>query len=173
MRDGLIRRVLKRVALAFFVVNLAASRKIGRLRGEKPYRLGGACQCCAKCCEMPGIQVGRLVWYLPTFRALFLAWHRHVNGFELEGRDIHHRVFLFRCTHFDWETRRCDSYDSRPGMCRDYPRNQLWQANPAFLPGCGYKAIHPNSSRFLEALREEGLEGEELEKVKEKLHLEE
>ncbi|MCC5877014.1 MAG: YkgJ family cysteine cluster protein [Candidatus Sumerlaeia bacterium] len=171
MRDGFIRRALKRIALLFFQVNLRASRAVARFRGDKPFRLGGACRGCGKCCESPGIQVGRLVWYLPTLRNAFLAWHRHVNGFELIDRDIRHRVFIFKCHHFDWETRRCDSYDTRPGMCRDYPRNQLWQPNPTFLEGCGYKAIHPNASKFLESLKEEGLEGEALEKVKEKLNL--
>lgn len=173
MRDGPIRRAIKAVALGFFLVNLKATRALRRARGEKPYRLGGSCRGCAACCEMPGIQVGRLVWYLPTLRWLFLAWHRHVNGFVLVDRDIRHRVFLFRCTHFDEATRKCDSYSSRPGMCRDYPRAQLWEANPAFLKGCGYRAVHPRSAEFLQSLRAEGLSEEKLAEVKQKLHLEE
>jgi uncharacterized protein len=171
VRDGLIRRSLKRVALGLFFVNLWTTRTLRRLMGEKPHRLGGACGGCAKCCEMPGIQVGWMTWYFPTLRHLFLAWHRHVNGFELIDRDIRHRVFLFNCTHFDRETRLCDSYDSRPGMCRDYPRNQLWTANPQLFEGCGFRAIHPKADSFLEALQKEGLEGDKLEEVKRKLHL--
>lgn len=173
MRDGPVRRVLKGLALVLFTINLKATRAIRRARGDVPYRLGGSCGRCAACCEMPGIQIGRLVWYLPTFRWLFLAWHRHVNGFILVDRDIHHRVFLFRCTHFDARERRCDSYDSRPGMCRDYPRSQLWEVNPAFLKGCGYRPVHPKASAFLESLKEENLPEEKLEEVKKRLHLEE
>jgi Fe-S-cluster containining protein len=85
-------------------------------------------------------------------RRLFLAWQRHVNGFELVHRDSEGRAFVFRCTHFDQATRSCDSYDSRPGMCRDYPRLLLWQADPELLPGCGYRAIAPNAARLKAAL---------------------
>jgi len=173
MKDGLIRRALKAVALGVFIVNIKTTRAIRRRRGEKPFRLGGACRACAKCCEEPGIQVDKITWYVPLFRRLFLLWHQRVNGFELVGEDPKHKVFLFRCTHFDWETRQCDSYSSRPGMCRDYPRNQLWQGRPDFLPGCGYRAIHPNAKAFTEALEKEGLSGEKLEEVKKKLFLDE
>ncbi len=171
MRDGPIRRALKAVALGVFVVNLRTTRAIMRLRGVKPYRLGGTCGKCAACCEAPGIQVDKMTWFLPTARGLFLAWHRRVNGFELIERDVANRMFVFRCTHWDPETRRCDSYDSRPGMCRDYPRALLWQANPSMLPGCGYCPIAPNADKMMEALRREGLDEERLKRVKEKLHL--
>lgn len=173
MRDGPIRRLLKGIALGVFTVNLAGTRAIRRLRGERPYRLAGQCGLCAACCEAPSIQVGRLTWYMPTLRALFLAWHRHVNGFVLTGRDPRYRMFIFRCTHWDPATRRCDSYESRPGMCRDYPRAHLWTGNPEFLPGCGYRAVAPGAAAMIAALRAEGLEGEKLEAVKRKLHLEE
>jgi Fe-S-cluster containining protein len=82
-------------------------------------------------------------------------------------------MFIFRCTHWDPATRRCDSYESRPGMCRDYPRAHLWTGNPEFLPGCGYRAVAPGAAAMIAALRAEGLEGEKLEAVKRKLHLEE
>lgn len=172
MKDGPIRKAIKRGALLCFIANLKGTRALWRARGDRPYRLGGTCQHCAACCETPGIQVGRLVWYLPTVRWLFLQYHRHVNGFVLKERVPEYRLFVFRCTHFDWETRRCDSYDSRPGMCRDYPRAQLWQSRPEFLPGCGYRAIDPKGSRLIEALEAEGLEAERLEQVKKKLNLE-
>src|SRR5215813_14607857 len=122
MRDGPLRRGLKRLALANFVVNVHATRAWRRLRGERPHRLGGDCRRCARCCEAPAIQAGRLTWYLPSLRRVFLAWQRRVNGFELTEADRGSRTFVFRCTHFDAATRSCDSYASRPGMCRDYPR---------------------------------------------------
>lgn len=102
MRDGPLRRAIKRVALLCFHLNAGFTRWWWRLRGDRPYRLGGACQLCAKCCEAPSIQVGRATWYLPTVRRLFLAWHKHVNGFHLVDRIPGQRVFVFRCTHFDW-----------------------------------------------------------------------
>jgi hypothetical protein len=67
------------------------------------------------------------------------------------------RVFVFRCTHFDVATRSCDSYESRPGMCRDYPRALLDQPAPAFFPECGYRPVATNAKRLPAALRGRGL----------------
>lgn len=112
------------------------------------------------------------MWHLPVARGLFLFWHKHINGFELVSRDGTTRMFTFRCTHYDPDTRRCDSYESRPGMCRDYPCLLLWQPRPEFLPGCGYRPVAPNSRSFIEALEREGLSPDKLELVKKKLFLE-
>jgi len=80
-----------------------------------------------------------------------------VNGFVLTEEHASARLFVFRCTHFDWQTRSCDSYASRPGMCRDYPRLLLYQPRPELLPGCGYRALAPNADRLRRALREQPL----------------
>lgn len=172
MRDGPIRRLLKLAALACFRINLGTTRWIRRVRGEKPFLLGGACGGCAACCESPMIQVGRIVWFMPTIRRVFLAWHRHVNGFELLDRLPRSRTFVFRCTHWDPKTRLCDSYSSRPGMCRDYPRALLWSPRPEMLPGCGYRPISPDAGKMLSALQQENLTPEQLAKIKKGLNLE-
>ena len=148
MRDGPLIRAVKRVALWNFRVNLAAARALRRLRGERPWTLQGSCRRSGACCEAPAIAVGRLVWSLPSARRLFFAWHRRVNGFALVSTDAGARAFVFRCTHYDAADRSCDSYDSRPGMCRDYPRFLLWQPNPEMLPPCGYRATPPNAARL-------------------------
>jgi len=171
MRDGGVRATVKAVARGIFWLNLMGTRAIWRARGEKPFELGGACGRCAACCESPSIQVGRLVWYLPSLRWLFLWWQRQVNGFVLKDREIASRTFVFECTHFDRQTRLCDSYSSRPGMCRDYPRALLWGANPEMLPGCGYRPISPGADRLLEALEKESIDPAKLEEVKRRLHL--
>lgn len=172
MVDNFWRRELKKIALACFQINVYGTRAIRRLRGEKPWKLGGACGRCAKCCESPGIQPARLWSLHPLLTKIFLGWHRHVNGFHLVERIHEHGAFLFRCTHLDEKTKLCDSYETRPGMCRDYPRAVLWEGRPTFLPGCGYRAIHHNSDKFTKALEKEGLEGEELENLRKKLNLE-
>ena len=109
---------------------------------------------------------------MPLARRLFLWWQRQVNGFELTGRHAAGRVFVFRCTHFDWHSRSCDSYQSRPGMCRDYPRALLRQPSPEFLPGCGYRAVAPNASALLAALERQPLTPSQRERLKKGLHLE-
>lgn len=117
------------------------------------------------------MQVGPLVWRVRAVRRLFLWWQERINGFVLtETRPT--RTFVFRCTHFDWDTRRCDSYGSRPGMCRDYPRALLDQPSPAFLPGCGYRPIAPNAGGLLRELEGRDLDAGTLVELKRRLHLE-
>ncbi len=119
------------------------------------------------------IQANAIAWYLPTVRRLFLWWQERVNGFRLLRRERTGRLFVFRCTHFDEATRSCDSYSSRPGMCRDYPRALLGQALPQFLPGCGYRAVTVGGERLRKALEEQKLPPEQLERLKKGLHLDE
>lgn len=172
MKDGPLRRAVKRVALWNFVVGVSVQRALERRRGRVPYDLGGECRRCARCCEAPAIRVGRATWYMPALRRLFLWWQQRVNGFVLVARERRGRVFVFRCTHFDWATRSCDSYDSRPGMCRDYPRVLLHQPNPEFLPGCGYRPVARGADGLLRALERAAVTGEQLARLKKGLYLE-
>jgi hypothetical protein len=172
MRDGIVRRAVKRVARWGFRLDLAVDHARRRRRGERPYRLGGDCRRCAACCEAPALQASRLVFHLASLRRIFLWWQERVNGFVLvEGR-AGARTFVFRCTHFDPVARACDSYDSRPGICRDYPRLQLWQAAPEFLPGCGYRAVDPRASHFIAVLEAQPLTAEQRARLRRGLRLE-
>jgi uncharacterized protein len=171
MRDGRIRRAVKLAALGCFRLDLALLRGIERRRGGMAFALAGTCRLCARCCEAPGIQVGRLVFHSALLRRLFLAWQERVNGFVLVARRPRERVFVFRCSHFDQQTRRCDSYDSRPGICRDYPRLQLRQTEPEFLPGCGYRAVARNAEGWRRALEGRGLPPERLARLRKQLRL--
>ncbi|MDX1973373.1 MAG: YkgJ family cysteine cluster protein [Candidatus Sumerlaeia bacterium] len=155
MKDGLLRKVLKWAALGVFWVDLWCTRRLRQMRGEKPYKLGGNCALCAQCCESPMVQVSKMVNRSGFLRHAWLWWMRAVNGFELRNWDVNRRVATFRCSHFDTQTRRCDSYDSRPGMCRDYPRLLLWEGEPPFLSGCGYRAIHPEAEKLRKRLLDE------------------
>ena len=172
MTDGPFLRAVKRAARWRFYADLSLHRALRKARGERPYLLGGECRRCARCCEAPAIQASRAVWYVPTLRRAFLWWQRRVNGFELAGLDRRARVFVFDCTHFDRATRACDSYDSRPGMCRDYPRALLAQPNPEMLPGCGYRPVAPNAAALLRALEGADVSGDRLARLKKDLHLE-
>jgi hypothetical protein len=171
MRDGPVRRALKAVALGLFILDVAADRRWRRLRGERPHGLRGECRRCARCCEAPAIRATAAVWHLLTLRAAFLWWQRRVNGFELAGTLPRERLFVFRCTHFDQATRSCDSYASRPGMCRDYPRALLFQPAPELLPGCGYRPLAPNAAGLRRALAARGLPQSQLEQLERDLKL--
>jgi len=172
MRDGAVRREIKRAALVCFLVSLRLSRWQRRIDGAIPYDLGGSCQGCGTCCEAPAIRVGRATWYLPTLRRLFLWWHRTVNGFTLQSANGPERTFVFACSHFDWTLRRCDSYESRPGMCRDYPRALLDQPTPRLFANCGYRALAMNRGELVRILEGQDLGAEPLAKLKKGLYLE-
>jgi len=171
MRDGFLRRTVKRVARWHFNVELSVHRAWRRSRGERPHVVVGGCRRSGGCCEAPAIAVGTLLWSVGPLQRVFLAWQRHVNGFEVVRREACERTFVFSCTHFDRETRSCDSYDSRPGMCRDYPRLLLWQPNPELLPGCGYRAVAPNAEGLRESLGRLDLTPEQREKLRKGLGL--
>jgi Fe-S-cluster containining protein len=172
MQDGALRRTVKAVARLAFFLNVRADRGLRRLRGERAFLLGGACQRCAACCEAPAIRVHALVWLAPRLRRSFLWWQEKVNGFELVGARSRERTFVFRCTHFDPGTRSCDSYSSRPGMCRDYPRALLQQASPELLPGCGYRPLARNATRLRQALLDQPLTDEQRARLGRGLFLE-
>jgi len=148
MRDGPLRRAAKAIALANHELSRWTTRVIRRRRGGEPWVLVGTCRRSGCCCEAPGIQTGRFVWHVPLARRAFLWWQSRVNGFELRAARPRERVFVFECTHFDPDSRACDSYDSRPGMCRDYPSALLDQASPELFPACGYRVEPANAERL-------------------------
>lgn len=171
MRDGLFKTGLKRLVLGVWSTELRAQRGLRRIQGAPQYRLGGACARCSRCCDAPGIQVDRLTWYLPTLRRAFLGWQQHLNGFVLVGADSATRTFAFRCTHFDAVARRCDSYSSRPGLCRDYPRALLGQAWPELFAECGFRPISRTGAGLSAALGETGLDPLALAELRRRLKL--
>ena len=171
MKDGPGRRSVKAVARAAFFLNRWADRALRRARGKPSFALGGACERCAACCEAPAIRVHALVWLAPLLRSLFLRFQEAVNGFVLAEARRSQRTFVFRCTHFDAATRSCDSYGSRPGMCRDYPRALLFQPQPRMLPGCGYRPVARNAARVLRVLQAQPLTDEQRVRLSRELYL--
>jgi hypothetical protein len=173
MKDGPCRKIIKRIALVRYSIDLAVMRLLLKLRGHPQFELKGSCEGCGTCCEAPSMQVNALIFRLKTVRRLFLTWHRLINGFEYIGEIRRDYVLIFRCGHFDPEAKLCDSYSSRPGMCRDYPRALLYQVKPEFFKECGYFAIDQNAKQFRAALYELDLTPEKLEELKKKLYLDE
>ncbi len=172
MRDGGLLRGFKALVRGVMALELGVRRAVSRVRGRPRWALGGTCGGCARCCEAPTLRTGLLVARLPTLRRLFLAWQRHINGWESVAVDRPRRLFTFRCTHFDPATRRCDSYDSRPTACRDYPRALLAQPWPELFEGCGFRVVDADREARLAKLRESGLSPEALAETARRLRLE-
>lgn len=173
MKDGPVKGAIKRVALIRYRIDLWVARAIRRRTRPPRYRLAGECNGCGACCETPMIQTNAAFFRLRTTRWLILTWHRVVNGFEHIRDEPKSRAFVFRCTHFDPVTKHCDSYDSRPGMCRDYPTNLLEAGYPQFPGECSHYAIDNNAERFNAALEKLNLPPEKLEALKTRLHTKE
>jgi hypothetical protein len=57
-------------------------------------------------------------------------------------------------------------------MCRDYPRVLLDQADPEFLPGCGYRAVAANADQLVRALERAAVTHEQMARLKKDLRLE-
>ena len=171
MRDGVLKGLVKRVARAVYLLEMGARRRALLARGKALYTLSGECRSCAKCCEEPTLLAHPWIVRSAWLRWLFLAWQRHVNGFELVRQEQETGAFVFSCTHFDRHTRRCDSYATRPGMCLDYPRYQLDQPWPELFEECGYRAVAKNADALARAIDGTGLAPDERERLKRRLHV--
>ncbi len=171
MRDPLPLSLLKSAVRLCWVAEVGLRRVLQKMTRQRGYQLAGSCGSCANCCEKPTIKAGPMLWKLPRLRQLFLAYQQKVNGFTLIEADDESQTFAFRCAHFDWKTRKCDSYHSRPFMCRDYPRALLQQPWPEFLPGCGYRPIAGNAEKLRAALAQTELSPEKREELERRMFL--
>ena len=117
------------------------------------------------------MQVGRVTWRLRSLRAVALWWQRVVNGFEFVSADARFRTLTFRCSHYDPASKTCDSYDSRPLMCRDYPVNLTHEANPVLFEECSHRIVDVKAAGLREALARTQLSPEKLAELEKTLHL--
>jgi Fe-S-cluster containining protein len=172
MHDGFIRKSIKYVARIRYTTDLKLTRWLKSSGRKNLYRLAGSCLQCGKCCETPMIRIFPLFFYLKSLRWAINTWQRMANGFEFVDENRRDKCLIFRCTHLDPTTKHCDAYQSRPGICRDYPLNQLDAPVPVFLEGCGYRAVLRNAEKFDAALDTLDLPAETLQKLKHDLQLE-
>jgi hypothetical protein len=171
LKDGILRKSIKYIARLRYSADLKLTRLLKAGRHHGLYRLAGSCLRCGKCCETPMIRIFSLFFYLKSVRWAVITWQRHINGFEFISANRRDKRLVFRCTHWDPATQLCDAYSSRPGMCRDYPRNQLDYPTPVFFAGCGFRAVLRNAEKFEASLATLDLPPETLQKLKQDLQL--
>lgn len=168
MRDGSLKKGIKSIALVRYMIDLHLTRFILKLKGEPDYILKGECCSCGSCCETPIIKTYAIIFYFKSLKWLYLTWHEKVNGFKLIRENRKERTFIFHCTHLDPESKKCDAYSSRPGMCRDYPKNIIYNTPPDFLPKCSYYPVARNADKIIESLDKLDLPPDELSELKKK-----
>ena len=171
MRDGPVRQTVKLIARTCNRIDLRVTRKLRPSTGRLRYRLAGTCNGCGQCCESPMIKPIRVVAALQFATVVFLWWQRVVNGFAWVRTDHKKGIFVFNCTHYDPETKLCDSYQSRPGMCRDYPQVLFDAPIPRFLPDCSYYAVDRRAAGFKALLEGHQIPSEKREKLYRDLNL--
>ena len=172
MKDGIILKTIKFIDRVCYTIYLKLTRFITRIFGTKHYELAGKCSSCGACCITPSIPAGEIIWNFKPLESTFLAWQKYINGFELIEKEEESRLYVFNCTHFDAKTRLCDSYSSRPGICRDYPKVLTYQVCPIFFESCTMKAYDPKAEELLNKLNSENLTDEQLKLIKKELYLE-
>ena len=172
MKDGPAIKVIKRVALWRYRWDLALTRFLRNRQNPSRFHLGGSCNKCSLCCESPMIQTYPWLFRTRIIRWVFLWWHRKINGFVLTREEKKPHIFIFKCTHFNPLLKRCDSYDSRPGMCRDYPRNLLDCTYPdPFLKDCGFYPVDVHRARLKSSLQNLEISKEKREELETRLFL--
>lgn len=170
MRDGPIRIVLKSLALLRFYVDLWLWRGWQRVRGRRPrHDLSGSCNGCGRCCETPTLQVSARLLNAPIVLQAFLWWQELVNGLTFQGADVQHQELRFTCAHYDAETKRCDAYATRPGMCRDYPKNLRYATRPVLFPECSYVLVDRLDVRLDVAMEAANLPPEKIAEIRQRL----
>jgi len=172
VRDSIFLRFVKYVARCVYGTGIYLHYRGHHLIFKDEYELGGGCARTGQCCERPVVRVGFIALTFPFYLQAFLFWQKHINGLIFVGTDGSPRDLAFRCTHYDRETKSCDSYESRPGMCRDYPRVLLLQTKPGFHQGCGYRAINRDSEALKKHIRSMGLTRETVEHLERELYVE-
>jgi len=167
-------RALRLLAAGCYAVDVRVSRWLTAWReGRSAYEIRGSCNQCGACCVTPTVALPTLMYRMRTIRRLVIAWQVHVNRFELLQDDRTDRALVFRCPHHDSEHQRCRCYETRPGMCRDYPRSLALAANPEFFGSCGYYAHYRDADAMREALAELDLPPDKQAELEERLRLRE
>jgi Fe-S-cluster containining protein len=164
--------LVKAVARFAWAAELWLRRRLLSRWRRRFWRLSGECNACGACCVEPSIRASVLVWYVPIVRRLFLAWQRRVNGFELARAEAESHDLVFRCGHYDPASRRCDSYATRPSMCRDYPTVLLDQPWPELFEGCSHRVLARQPAGLAAQIDATSLSAEAKRDLRRKMRLE-
>ena len=104
---------------------------------RKKYYRTGKCKGCGQCCTH--IYVKHFKHVLKDekeFKRLQYI-HKFYSGLKIIGKD--ELGLIFECTHLDKDTKRCKIHFFRPGICRRYPQEELFDMGGTISDNCGYK----------------------------------
>ena len=104
---------------------------------RRKYKRTGACANCGACCSHIYVRhMKGVVKEENEFKKLQLL-HSFYAGLNIIGKD--ETGLIFECSHLDKETKLCKIHKNRPGICRRYPQEEIFEMGGCLSPDCGYK----------------------------------
>jgi len=106
---------------------------------RKKFYRKGQCLGCGKCCKKIYVKThNHVIQEEKEFEKLKLL-HRFYTYLEVIDKD--ETGLVFSCSNLDKETNLCRIHKKRPGICRRYPQEELFNMGGEISEGCGYKMI--------------------------------
>ena len=106
---------------------------------KKHYYRTGKCKGCGQCCTH--IYVKHFKHVLKDEAEFKKLQYLHKFYSDLEIIDKDELGLVFECKNLDKETKRCKIHFFRPGICRRYPQEELFEMGGTISETCGYKMV--------------------------------
>ena len=106
---------------------------------KKHYYRTGKCKGCGQCCTH--IYVKHFKHVLKDEEEFKKLQYLHKFYADLEIIDKDELGLVFECKNLDKKTKRCKIHFFRPGICRRYPQEELFEMGGTISETCGYKMV--------------------------------
>lgn len=104
---------------------------------RKYYRIG-SCNACGRCCQKIYVKHKQVIQTEAEFERL-KKQHSFYTYLKVVDKD--ETGLVFECENLDKETKKCKIHKKRPGICRRYPQEELFNMGGSLAEHCGYKLI--------------------------------
>lgn len=104
---------------------------------RRKYKRTGSCANCGACCSHIYVRhMKGVIKEEKEFKKLQLL-HSFYAGLKVIGED--EIGLVFECVYLDKDTKLCKIHKKRPGICRRYPQEEIFEMGGCLSPDCGYK----------------------------------
>lgn len=105
---------------------------------RRKYYRTGSCNACGRCCQKIYVQHKNVIKTEEEFKKL-QRLHPFYTYLKIIDKD--ETGLVFECMQLDKETHKCKIHKYRPGICRRYPQEELFQMGGTLAEHCGYKLV--------------------------------
>ncbi len=106
---------------------------------RRKYYRQGHCLGCGKCCQKIYVKTGRHV--IQDEKEFEKLKFLHVFYTYLTVVDKDETGLVFSCSNLDEQTHLCKIHKKRPGICRRYPQDELFNMGGELAEDCGFKMV--------------------------------